>query len=273
MGGAVSAAAVLAGTERWHLERGEALSLLQGLPSASVDAVVTDPPYSSGGQFRGDRSGRTGLKYVQTGVEVQRPDFSGDTRDQRSFEYWCVLWLSEAARVAKPGAPLCVFSDWRQLPVVTDAVQAGGWVWRGVAVWDKTEGTRPRVGGFRSQCEYIVWASNGPMDEDVGKVVGCLPGVFRHSVLQDDKFHQTGKPTPLMADVVKVCQRGGVVLDPFSGSGTTIVAALNTGRRGIGFELTQEYSDIAKARCAAAANSTEWREPSQLGLLAGHDDQ
>ena len=74
-----------------------------------------------------------------------------------AFLVWCSLWLAECLRVAKPGAPIAVFSDWRQLATMIDAIQCGGFVFRGVMPWDKTEAVRPRMGGFRSQCEYVVW--------------------------------------------------------------------------------------------------------------------
>lgn len=252
----------------WAILAGEALALLAEMPTASVDAVITDPPYSSGGKFRGDRTAATGDKYVQSGTETIRPDFAGDTRDQRSFGYWCALWLSEALRVAKPGAPLAVFTDWRQLPATTDAIQAGGWIWRGIAPWDKTEASRPMMGGFRNQAEFVVWGTAGPTDQEVANEVGVLPGVFRHRVDQDDKFHQTGKPTPLMMEVVKLCRPGGLILDPFCGSATTIVAALLTGRRGIGFERSEEYLEISRARCEGAATGKDWRKPLQGNLFA-----
>jgi len=264
---AIIAAAVLSAP--WTILSGEALALLRKMPSASVDAVITDPPYSSGGKFRGDRTAATGDKYVQSSTATERPDFAGDTRDQRSFAYWCALWLSEALRVAKAGAPLAIFTDWRQLPATTDAVQAGGWIWRGVAPWDKTEASRPMMGGFRNQSEFVVWGTAGPTDQAVANEVGVLPGVFRHRVDQEDKFHQTGKPTLLMMDVVKICRPGGLILDPFAGSATTIVAALKTGRRGIGFERSEEYLEIARQRCEGAATGVDWRKPEQRSLFGG----
>ncbi len=120
---------------RWVLHQGDALAVLRSMPDASVDAVITDPPYSSGGFTRGDRSLPPAMKYTMNGTKIERPTFAGDNRDQRSFGYWCALWLGECLRVAKPGAPLCVFTDWRQLPTMTDAIQAGGWVWRGIVDW------------------------------------------------------------------------------------------------------------------------------------------
>jgi site-specific DNA-methyltransferase (adenine-specific) len=59
----------------------------------------------------------------------------------------------------------------------------------------------------------------------------------------------TGKPVPLLRDLLAVMGEGGVVLDPFLGGGTTAVAALETGRRCIGIELSEEYAAIARERC------------------------
>lgn len=82
---------------------------------------------------------------------------------------------------------LCVFIDWRQLPSLTDALQWAGWIWRGVAVWDK-QNCRPQKGRFKQQSEYIVWGSNGDMP--INRPVPCLPGVFRYSNPQN-RIHLT----------------------------------------------------------------------------------
>jgi site-specific DNA-methyltransferase (adenine-specific) len=234
----------------WRLHLGEALAFLRELPNDSADAVITDPPYSSGGQYRSDRIQSTAIKYTNSDTKLRRPEFAGDARDQRGFRFWSALWMSECLRIAKPGAPICVFTDWRQLPTTTDAVQAGGWVWRGIVAWDKTEAVRPVLGRFSSQCEYVVWGSKGPMPLD--RIPGVLPGCFRHPVKPKDKHHITGKPTPLMQDLVRICPVGGVVLDPFAGSGTTGVAALASGRRFLGCELVPEYHELATKRLEAA---------------------
>ena len=260
---------VIEGRARWCVVEGEALELLAGLPDGCADAIVTDPPYSSGGAFRGDRTKSTDAKYTQTESQGRRPDFAGDTRDQRSWAYWCALWLSECLRLAKPDARLVAFSDWRQLPTLTDAVQAGGWIWRGIVPWDKGEGTRPVPGGFRLQCEYAVWCSNGPLPMPEAGVI-VLPGCISSPVKQADKHHQTGKPTPLMQELVRVAPRDGLVLDPFAGSGTTGVAALMEGRRVILCERVPEYAEIARRRCEAVERDADWRAPaSQLGLFGG----
>lgn len=228
------------------LYHGDALSVLRELPDESVDAVITDPPYSSGGLHRSDRNQSTSAKYVQAGVKVVRPDFQGDHRDQRSYLAWCSLWLSECLRIVKPGRPALVFTDWRQLPITSDALQAGGFVWRGVIAWDKGRGTRPSV-GFNAQAEYIVWGTRGPLD--LGHEV-YLDGVQRASVRQAEKFHQTGKPPGLMEQLVQVSPPSGVILDPFLGSGTTAVAAARQGRGAVGIEVSDQYLTIALERLA-----------------------
>lgn len=241
---------------------GDCLDLLRSMPSESVDALITDPPYSSGGMMRNDRAERsTTEKYVQTGTSVARRDFSGDNRDQRGYHFWCALWLSECARVLKNGAPVVLFTDWRQLPVTTDVLQAGGFIWRGIAAWDKTEGARPQYGRFRAQCEFAVWGSNGPM-----RTTGdALPGVFRHSVKQSDKHHITGKPTSLMREIVRICDKGGVILDPFAGSGTTGVAAISLGYQFIGIERDAHYAEVARRRIADASAVQTFDFERQVG--------
>lgn len=229
------------------LHHADALAVLAGMPDESVDAVITDPPYSSGGQYRSDRAQRTSTKYLGDGRPEPLPDFGGDNRDQRSFGYWCTLWLSECLRIAKPGAVLTVATDWRQLPTVTDVVQAGGWVWRGILAWAKPD-PRPQVGRPSQACEFVVWGTNGPRAIE-GE---CLPGWWLARTPRE-RHHQTEKPLQIYRDLVRLAPPGGIVFDPFCGSGTTGVAALNEGRRFIGVDASLDYIAASAARLAKAA--------------------
>lgn len=246
---------------RFELHLGDCLSVLRAFPDASVDAVITDPPYNSGGASSAVRTGQTPRQKYQNSDTIRSyPDFGGDNRDQRGFAFWCGLWLSECYRVAKPGAPILLFSDWRQLPTMTDILQSADFVWRGIAVWNKSGGCRPMRGRFAPQAEYIVWGSKGAMPLD--RAAPTLPGVFTHTVKQSDKHHLTGKPTPLMHDLLGIVEAvpgagsetAPVVLDPFCGSGTTGVAALQRDLRFIGVERESAYFDVARARLEAATS-------------------
>jgi len=226
------------------LIQGDAIQVLRGMEGEQFDAVVTDPPYSSGGIHLSARQRPPREKYQNTGVRRQYPAMLGDNRDQRSFELWATLWLAECHRLAKPGACLLVFTDWRQLPVMTDAVQAGGWLWRGLVVWDKPS-ARPMLGEFRRQCEFVVFGVKGHLASAHKK---CLPGVYRHVVVGAAKRHITEKPLPLMEDLLQVVPQTGHVLDPFMGSGSTGEACLRSGRSFTGVELSTEYYEVARTR-------------------------
>ncbi|UXV85952.1 site-specific DNA-methyltransferase [Xanthomonas oryzae pv. oryzae] len=226
-----------------QLLQGDALTILPTLEANSFDALITDPPYASGGLTAAARARPPSTKYCRDGGHA---DFVGDERDQRSHLKWMHLWLSECARVLKDGAPVLLFTDWRQLPLTTDALQIAGFTWRGITVWDKTEGVRPQLGRFRNQAEYIVWGSKGNMPLD--RRAPVLPGVIRESVRKADKHHLTGKPTELMRQLVRICETGGRVLDPFAGSGTTLIAAEIEGFNFTGIELTSHYLKVAADR-------------------------
>lgn len=240
----------------WSLTQTDALSFLVKQSPDSFDAVITDPPYSSGGAMRSDRNKSTSSKYTMGGKLQHYADFAGDNRDQRSYLMWCTLWLGECLRVTKSGGVLLVFTDWRQLATTVDAIQAGGWIFRGVVPWDKTESCRPDKGRFRNQCEYVVWASKGPLPKPTADAP-CLPGVFRHRVRRSDKHHIAGKPTALMGDLMGIVPQGGVVFDPFCGSGTTGVAAIQNGLSFVGCEAVPAIAEIAQNRLAEAEAQTQ----------------
>lgn len=227
---------------------GESVEVIRRLNTDQFDAVITDPPYSSGGQYRSDRTKSTSTKYQQTSTAKEYADFSGDNRDQRSFLIWCNLWLFESLRVTKQGGMVALFTDWRQLPSVTDAIQVGGWVWRGIAVWDKTAGCWPTLGRFSSQSEFIVWGSNGPMPTRDDATTH--PGVFSHFLNARKKLHLTAKPVEVMRGIVAPVVDDGLILDPFAGSGTTLVAARDMGKRAIGIELDPDNCQIIVDRLA-----------------------
>ena len=243
----------------WQIHQGEALAVLQDLESNSVDLVATDPPYSSGGMYRGDRTQATRKKYIQTGTLKVAPDFTGDNRDQRSYLAWSTMWLAQCLRIAKPGSLALVFTDWRQLPTTSDALQCAGWVWRGIVTWDKTRAARPIKGGYRMQSEFVLWGSKGPMQATADSP--ALDGVFQHMVRPQEKHHQAGKPLELMVDLLKICPAGGTVLDPFCGSGTTGVACAQLGLGFIGVELDEGYHQLAEERVKAAYEGLAWEAP------------
>lgn len=227
---------------------GDVLEVLPQLDGGAFDALITDPPYSSGGIHKKDRSMAPSEKYVNA---THYSEFSGDNRDQRSWAFWCTQWLAMTTRLVRPGGYFMVFSDWRQLPTLTDVLQAGGVLWRGLVVWDKTLSSRaPHTGYFRHQAEYVAWGSNGKLAQCPHG--GPFPGVITERVNPAEKLHMTAKPVRLMHELVKPLADDARVLDPFMGSGTTALPVLERGGSFTGIELTNQYFDIACARIEKA---------------------
>lgn len=247
-----------------QLHRGNCLDVLPTLPG-SYDALITDPPYCSGGRTAAERQKPPSTKYVQRGTHAaHNVDFEGDTMDARSWTHWCAHWLALSRVLVKPGGYAMVFTDWRQLPALTDAIQMAGWQWRGIIAWDKGPGARgPHKGYFRHQCEYLVWASNGPLPAATHG--GPWPGCYKVPVIHQAKLHMTGKPVDLMRDLVSVVPPHGHVLDPFMGSASTGVAALEAGRSFTGIEVTEHYFNVSTNRLQTALEATA--NPTQGEIL------
>lgn len=236
------------------LLQGDCLELMKDIPCGSIDLVLTDPPYSSGGLFIKDRQKNTADKYTDTGYNgaSRFPDFSGDNMDQRSFTEFMRMILLRCRKKTKPGGICMVFTDWRQLPAMTDALQMGGWIYREIVVWDKGN-SRPTPNRFRNDCEYIIWGTNGKREAKFESGAFIAPGCYHiKGINTRKKHHQTEKPVELMEKLVAIAPENGTVLDCFMGSGTTGVACINTGRNFVGMELGEWYFETARTRIKEA---------------------
>ena len=160
---------------------------------------------------------------------------------------------------ASPGAIAFVFTDWRALPHMMDAALGVFHEQKNLIVWSKTNAG---MGTFYRSAHELILAYKvrpglhinnfglGEGGRHRSNVWTC-PGAntFRKGRMQDLADHPTVKPRKLIADAIRDCsKRGGIVFDPFLGSGTTLVACAMTGRIGCGIELDPRYVDIALRR-------------------------
>lgn len=215
-------------------------------------SVFTDPPYNVKTK-RVQGRGKTKHRDFLQGAGELRPD---------QFTDFLSKSLSLAARYSINGAIHYVCMDWRHIRELQNAGDGVYSELKNIVVWVKTNGG---MGSFyRSQHEFVFVFKNGNAPHRNNVELGqhgrnrtnvwTYAGVnsFRAGRLDDLARHPTSKPVAMIADAMRDCsRRGNIVLDPFLGSGTTVMAAEKVGRRGFGLELDPLYVDATIRRWQA----------------------
>ncbi len=194
--------------------------------------VLADPPYSSGGFS--EMSKRDGSK--GTASKTNR-DIRGDRMSTEGYIALMRRSLSASRAVAS-----YVFTDWRMWGHTKEATELSGYRVRGMLVWDKGW---PAMGArWKMQHELICWGTSitSAMGRGHGNVIKCSRTTNRE--------HPTEKPLDLLRTIIDNAEPG-TILDPFMGSGTTLVAAKQLGRESIGIEIEERYCEIAAKRLDA----------------------
>lgn len=222
---------------------GDCLDVMRGMEDASADAIVTDPPYCSGGFSESQRrqANGQGLRF-----ETIRDAgwFTGDNMGTAGLAFLLRALAFEAARVVKPTGSMLVFCDWRMLATLQPVIESAGVRFQNLVVWDK--GNAGLGTGFRAQHELVMHFTFGSPafhDQSSGNVITTkrMPAAERE--------HQTQKPVDLMRRLVRVvAPEGGVVLDPFCGSGSTGVACVLERRGFIGVDRDVAHAETARRR-------------------------
>jgi DNA modification methylase len=164
--------------------------------------------------------------------------------------------------VLADGGIAFVCIDWRHVEQAIRASKLAGLTLKNICVWVKTNGGMGTF--YRSRHEFILVLKNGDGPHvnsfglgDTGRYrtnVWEYPGVnaFGRERLEELAMHPTVKPTALVADAIKDCsRRPDLILDPFAGSGTTIIAAEKTGRLARAMEIDPHYCDVIVRRWQA----------------------
>lgn len=235
----------------------DALEGLARIPDGSIDLILTDPPYNLGKDY-GNKSDQ---------MEVQ------------AYLDWTERWVDMALPKLKPNGSLYIFLTWRFSPEIFVMLKQRMTMLNEI-IWDRRvpsmggsvrsyTSVHDTIGFFAKRKDYYfdLDSIRIPYDEETKKArsrsifVGAkwlemgynpkdLWSVSRlHREHPERADHPTQKPLEIVERMVKAsCPPGGVVLDPFLGSGTTAVAAKRCERNFVGFELNQEYCDITNAR-------------------------
>ena len=220
------------------------------MDGAKADLVFTDPPYNVPLQGNVSGHGKTQHREFTMGSgEMIRPQFTSFL--QTVFGYLVAHTINGSIHF------ICI--DWRHLFEMTMAGEAVFSELKNVCVWNKSNGG---LGSFyRSKHELVfVWKSgtaahinnfelgqHGRLRTNVWDYAGV--NSFRKGRMDELELHPTVKPVAMVIDALRDCsRRGSVVLDPFCGSGTILIAAERTGRRARALEIDPAYVDVAVRR-------------------------
>ncbi len=226
------------------------LQKLMGRERATM--VFADPPYN------------VSISSVQGRGRIQHREFSEASSElsPQDFIRFLVNGLFLAAKYAVDGSIHFVCMDWRHSAELLIAGKEVYGTPKNIIVWVKTNAGQGTF--YRSQHEFIFVFKKGDASHinnfELGQHgrnrsnVWTYAGVntFRAGRMDDLAMHPTVKPVALVADAMRdCCRRGDIVLDPFMGSGTTIMAAERVGRRAYGLEIDPLYVDVAVRRWQA----------------------
>ncbi len=196
--------------------------VLPSLTPGSVDLVLTDPPYGIGVLTNYRERGRGAAALCNNYPPIHGDDTPFDPSPLLRFKRLVLFGANHYADKLPPSA---------------------SWL-----VWDKLNGaTSKREVGFNDQADAeLIWTNiGGP----VRIIRHRWMGMLKDSERQDNRRHPTQKPVAVIAKIIGMfCEPGGLVLDPFMGSGTTLRAAKDAGLKAVGIEIEERYCEVAARR-------------------------
>lgn len=221
---------------------------LKSLPENSVELVLTDPPYNLGAHMKSRGSGIHRLRSNHFST------CDWDNVDEHHWEQNIAGLATELARVIKDGGAVLMFMSVLKVAVIKSIFEKAGFYYKTTGTWHKTNPMPRNMNlSFVNSTESWIYFTKG-------KVSGTFNnnGAVFHDFVEsgltpsgEKKFgkHPTQKPLKIMKFFVSLLSNeGDTILDPFCGSGSTLVAAKHLKRRYIGIEINQEYSSIAIKR-------------------------
>ena len=215
----------LAEPERNHtsgIVQGDCITVMRGMAAASVDMILTDPPYLV--SYR-DRSGRTL-------ANDNNPAFVKPA-------------LAEMGRVLTQDGVCVLFCGWAALHHFAPAWTGAGFTVKGQLVFVKPYASSARTVACRHESAFVL-SKGAPR-----RIGRALPDVLPWHY-SGNRLHPTEKAVNTLLPLIRAfCPEGGMVLDPFCGSGSTVAAALACGRRGVGIDIDPQHVKTASARMKA----------------------
>ena len=233
------------------LYNGDCLEVMKAIPDNSIDLVATDCPYKivSGGCRKIPKDGERETSGILTHrhKDNKRTDWVDDVRTGKMFANNDIEfkdWLPDVYRVLKDKAHCYIMVNSRNLAELQKQAELAGFKFQNLLVWDKGNVTPNRYYMQGFECILMLRKGGAKNINNLGS-----SNILKVPNIIGNKTHPTEKPIDLMRILIEnSTQPNEIVLDPFMGSGSTMIACLNTNRKGIGIELDKHYFDIASKR-------------------------
>ncbi|MFH1220617.1 MAG: site-specific DNA-methyltransferase [Candidatus Eisenbacteria bacterium] len=229
---------------------------MQRVPDATIDLVVTDPPFAI--KFKAKRANyhRTASRVLEGYNEISGADYYAFT----------ISWMSEVFRILKESGSMYVFSGWNNLKDILNALDAAGFTTVNHIVWKYQFGvvTKRRFVCSHYHCLYVCknekrrrffpYARYGKQERDAeGRSLHYRDKedvwTIKREYWHGDEKTPTKLPLEIIEKILKYSsEEGDVVLDPFLGSGQVAVVSKMLKRQYIGFEIVKEYFEFARER-------------------------
>ena len=222
-----------------YIKQGDCLELMNEIPDGSIDLIITDPPYKivAGGCTNKGNMARTGILGKNTGAVKK-----GELFEHNKIKF--SEWIPQVYRILSENSHCYIMVNGRNLCELQSECDKVGFIYQNLLVWNKGNLTPNKW--YMNQCEFILMLRKGKAKNINNMGSSTLLNVPN---IIGKKVHPTEKPVELISILIEnSSDPGDIVLDPFLGSGTTCVAAVNTNRHYIGFELDEKYFDIACQR-------------------------
>lgn len=234
----------------------DVLDGLKQLDDESVDLIITSPPYNKAG-FNGKN------KRTKHCIWNKTIDYSGnvdvDCMDEEEYEAWQVAILNECFRVLKQDGSMFYNHKVRvkknQMSFPLEWISESKFNCRQMIVWDRTASPNPDPCRYVPTTELIFWLCKSSKNP---KFKRQRDAVFQTEVWRFPADKNTEHPAPfpmvLPDNIIPSVAQGEkiVVLDPFMGSGTVAISAKKNGCDYIGFEIDEEYIEMANKRISEA---------------------
>jgi DNA modification methylase len=248
-----------------NLQHADCLDLLRSLPNESVDMVLVDPPY----------------------FEIVNNDWDNQWENEDAYLDWCREWTTECHRILKPNRVMCVWGTTKTdtfLRYKTSVLNPTGMTYLNWIIWSYDWGGRTKKTFARKHEDLLVYAKGdewlfdadavripykmeknvreGAVNNPLGKIPTDVWEKNNHTTSKEYcGWHPTQKPIELLRRLIRAYTASGeVVLDCFSGSGSTAIASRMEGRSFVGCEVSEEYHRKSLERINALLTPTEQKE-------------